>query len=388
MKQTAESISRILALLVPFLGLGCEGDMVEITPALRPVRTFLVEASDASTSRTLAGVARAGTESKLSFKVPGTVARVSVDLGDSVRKGEVLARLESIDYELKVEEAEAGLAQAMAGLRRAEADFERVRALYENNNAAESEYDAGRAARESAVAQVDAGSKRLEQARQQLGYTQLRAPVDGAIASIDVEVNENVNSGQPLFLITSGVRAEVEVAIPEVMISQVSVGQPVLVRCDALPGREFKAEVSELGVAAIGTSSTFEMSATVADVAPEIRSGMAAEVTLRLTGGSGSGGARGAIGGAEGAETKRIIVPSLAVGEDREGRFVFVLERTEESHGTVRRRSVEIGRSLEALTKIQIVRGLEEGEEIVTAGVRRISDGMAVRALDSNEDQE
>ena len=139
-------------------------------------------------------IARAGIEADLSFRVGGTVEDVNVALGDTVKKGQVLARLDSVDYELQVQEAAAGLAQAEAALRKGEADFDRTRALYESNNASKSELDAARAAAESARSQVDAASKRLELSRQQLAYTELRAPADGAIALKDLEINENVQA--------------------------------------------------------------------------------------------------------------------------------------------------------------------------------------------------
>jgi RND family efflux transporter MFP subunit len=325
----------------------------------------VVQRTGGGVTRTLAGVARAGVESRLSFRVSGTVESVGVALGDRVRRGQELARLDPTDYELRLEEAEAGLAQAEAGLRRAEADFDRVRALYENRNASQGEYDAARAGSESAEAQVETGQKRLEQARQQVGYTILRAPSDGAIAAVSLEVNENVAAGQQVFLLSAGTELEIEVAMPEVLIAQVAMGQPVSVRFDALQGREFAAEVTEVGVAVTGSASTFQVTASISEAAPEVRSGMAAEVTFIF---------------AQDRE-ERIVVPGVAIGEDRDGRFVFVLERGDDGTGVVLRRAVTIGEPAEGLGGIEVLDGLSEGEEVVTAGVRRLSDGMAVRVL-------
>jgi multidrug efflux system membrane fusion protein len=354
----------LILTLAPGLA-GCGGEPPKAAPELRPVRTLVVEPTAGGVTRTLAGVARAGVESRLSFRVPGTVAAVEVALGDRVRRGEILARLDPTDYELKLEEAEAGLAQAEAGLRRAEADYERVRALYENENASKGELDAARAGAESAQAQMESGEKRLEQARQQVGYTVLRAPSDGDIAAVSVEVNENVGAGQQVFLHTAGAEPEIEVAVPEVLIAEVAVGQPVEARFDALPGRRLAAEITEVGVAATGGANTFQVTAGITEPAPEVRSGMAAEVTFTFAEERG----------------ERIVVPGVAVGEDRDGRFVFVLERGDDGTGTARRRAVEIGEPVEGLGGIEILRGLSAGEEVITAGVRRLNDGMAVKIL-------
>jgi RND family efflux transporter MFP subunit len=368
-KPSPPSLGLLILSLAPTLA-GCGSEPPATAPELRPVRTVRVEATGGGLTRTLAGVARAGVESRLSFRVSGTALSVDVSLGDRVRRGQVLARLDPTDYELMLEEAEAGLAQAQAGLRRAEADYARVRALYENRNASEGELDAARAGAESAQAQVETGEKRLQQARQKVGYTVLRAPSDGDIAAVDLAVNENVQGGQQLFLLTAGAELEIEVAMPEVLIAQVAVGQPVEVRLDALPGRRLQAEITEVGVAVTGSASTFQVTAAIGEGQPEIRSGMAAEVTFTFDPDRGD----------------RIVVPGVAIGEDRDGRFVFVLERADDGTGRVRRRSVRIGRPQSGLEGIEVVEGLEVGEVVVTAGVRRLTDGMAVRVLAADGD--
>ncbi|MDY7093483.1 MAG: efflux RND transporter periplasmic adaptor subunit [Acidobacteriota bacterium] len=355
-----------------FLGLcllgvaSCGGETPVEEVELRPVRTERVTAGIVKPTRTLAGVVRAGVESRLSPRVGGTVTQVAVQVGEAVQQGQVLARLDATDYELQVQEAEAALAQGRATLRRAQSDYERVRALYENNNAAESELDAARAGAESARAQVEAARQRLEQARQRVGYTVLRAPTDGAIAAVRVEVNENVGAGQELFLLISGSQPEVEVAVPEGMIAQVQPGLEVTVNIDALPETTFQARVQEVGVASVGSATTFQVTAALENPSEQIRSGMAAEVTFVLPARDSS---------------QHIVVPPLAVGEDRQGRFVFVLEPGSDGVGVVHRRSVRTGR-LEG--GVEILEGLSPGELVVTAGVRRLADGMQVRSPDTD----
>ncbi|MDH3744806.1 MAG: efflux RND transporter periplasmic adaptor subunit [Acidobacteriota bacterium] len=341
--------------------LGCAEEPMAET-VLRPVRYQAVSASSETRSRTFAGVARAGVESQLSFRVAGTVERVPVVVGRRVGRGQVLAQMDRTDYELQVQEAVAGLAQATAAARNAEADYERVRGLYENNNASRRELDGARAGNESSRAQVEAAEKRLEQARRQLSYSTLRAPVDGTVASVDVEVNENVKAGERILLMTAGSEIEVEVALPEAVIAKVESGQSVEVSFDALPGRTFQAEVTEAGVAALGTATTFPVIVRLGEADPDIRSGMAAEVVFQFTPESAGG---------------RMMVPAVAVGEDRDGRFVFVLESSSAGQGVVRRRAVSVGE----LTGdgLEILGGLVDDEVIVTAGVRRLVDGEKVK---------
>lgn len=339
---------------------GCQ-EAPEAETVLRPVRYQEVSTSTSARLRTYAGVARAGLETQLSFRVSGTALSVPVVVGQKVARNEMLARLDRTDYELRVQEALAGLAQAEAAARNAGSDYDRVRGLYENNNASRRELDGARANYESSQAQVTAVQKRLEQARQQLSYCVLRAPVDGTVASIDVEVNENVQAGQKLFLLTGGEEIEVEVALPELLIADVELGQKVDVTFDALPDRVFSALVTEAGVAAVGTATTFPVTVKLDDSDPGIRSGMAAEVGFRFA-------TKGSAG--------RILLSAVAVGEDREGRFVFVLEPQGEGRGTVRRQAVTVGEL--TAEGLEVTSGVKDGDLVVTAGVRRLGDGETV----------
>jgi RND family efflux transporter MFP subunit len=349
---------------------GCSGNPPEEEP-IRPVRVEKVYTTGGNRVRTFSGTARAGVESRLSFKVAGTVRRISVKVGDTVRSGQALAELDARDYELRVEDAEASLSQARARARNAESNLGRVRSLYENNNASQNDYDAARAESEYSAAQVSSGEKKLELARSQLSYTRLVSPLAGAISAVDAEVNENVAVGQTAVVLTSGKQPEVQVAMPELFISGIREGNTVDVTFDALPGELFKAVITEVGVTSGGLATTFPVIVRLRDASPDILPGMAAEVAI----------------GFETADGRdRIMVPPFAVGEDLNGRFVFIAEPGADDLATTSRRNVMVG----DLTGdgLEILEGLEEGELLITAGVSRIEDGMQVRLLGENRGEQ
>lgn len=344
---------------------GCGQEVEEPEKTLRPVRFLEVEAASDQQRQTYAGVARAGEEIGLSFRVSGSLVDLPVKVGQRVRKGQVLAGLDPSDFELQVEQGGAQVAQAEAALRQAEASYERARSLYENQNASKADLESARAAAESAEAQTRAARKQLDQVERQLTYTRLRAPIDGDIAAVAAERNENVQAGSPVLVLTSLGRQEVKVSMPEVLVGAVTEGLATSVRFDAIPGRIFDGTVTEVATSSLG-GSTFEVVVQVDEQDPNIRSGMAADVTF-------------AVGGADGAT--HIVVPQLAVGEDPDGNFVYTLADRGDGTGTVERRSVEVGQF--AGGGLEILSGLQSGEKIVTAGVRRLSDGMEVRILDT-----
>lgn len=333
---------------------------------LRPVRTMQVAQSSGVLSRTFSGVAKAGLETDLSFKVAGTVTEVTVDVGDRVEKDQLIAELDPEAFELRLQIARSSLQQAQAQARNAEANYQRVQQLWENNNASRSDLDVARANSETAQAMVETSRKQLELAQLELSYTRLLSPFSGAVAQVMVEANENLRQGQAVVKLTSDQQIEVQASIPEALITRIQKGDTVTVRFDAVTDKSYEAKVTEVGVKPTDTVTTFPVTVRLVEPEARLRSGMAAEITFRID--SNEGG--------------KVLIPPVAAGQDRQGRFVFLVEPAGDGEGIVRRRSVQVGTLSEA--GLEILDGLVEGDRVVTAGISRITDGQRVK-LDPEE---
>jgi RND family efflux transporter MFP subunit len=331
-------------------------------PVIRPVRYEQVFATGGERVRTFSGAARAAVESPLSFRVGGTVRSLSVSVGETVTSGRIIAELDAQDFQLRMQQADAASRQAEAQAANARASFDRTRLLYESSNASRSDLDAARSASESADAAVEAARNMAGLRRLELSYTRLRAPFSGSISAVHVEVNQNIRPGESVVTETSDDRLEVVVSVPEVLIGQIEAGSPVTVSFDALAGRSLGGSVSEVGVAPSEMATTFPVTVRLDEITDEIRPGMAAEVAFTF-------------GATD--DRERFFVPSFAVGEDREGRFVFRVEPTEPGFGIVRRCPVEVGEL--TAEGLEILNGLSDGDLVVTAGVSKIADGLTVR---------
>lgn len=340
---------------------GCASEAPDVAPLIRPVRTMIVFADGTERTRTFSGTAQAGIESRLSFKVAGTVTDVRVQVGDRVDAGDVIARLDPTDFDLQLEDADASVERTEAEERRAAATYERVRQLYENDNASKNDLDAARASAEASAAAARSARKNRELARQRRAYTVLTAPIGGAISAVRAEANENVSAGQVVAVLSAGERPEVAFSVPELLITRVREGAAAAVSFDALPDRPFDAVVTEVGVAADG-GATYPVTARLKSATSEVRPGMAAEVALRF---------------AAGGEGPAIRVPPSAVLEDRDGRYAFTVTRADGDLGTVHRRPVRVGELTE--DGLEILDGLSDGDVVVTAGVTKIQDGLTVR---------
>jgi len=361
MKLFAKFITAMLVVL----GLsGCEQPPEAEVPLIRPVRYSEVLPAGMVSSRVFSGVAKASFEAELSFKVPGTLTSLSVAVGDSVIAGQRIAQLDRTDYQVELLEAEAQLQRARAELRNARANFDRVRELYENRNVSKSDLDNARAAAESAGASLRATEQHFERVRLQLSYTELKAPQACKIARRYVEANQNVAAGQAVVRVNCGECAEILIDVPSAWIGRLSQGVEASVHIPALGADRIRARVSEIGVTTARGGSAYPVTVVLSETCGAVRSGMAAEVEIKVPGLLPDG----------------IVIPFISVGEDRDGNYVFVLEAAGDGTYVARHRTININ-IVPIPEGVQVRSGLQPGELIATAGIRRLADGQVVTLL-------
>lgn len=231
----------------------------------------------------------------ISANVSGRITNLYVQEGDAVRKGQVLARIDSTRYEAGERQSEAALQAARADLQRAEADlensrlmFERARSMKAEKLISQQEYDQADAEMKMKAAAVESQKRRiaqqaamLETNRDDLAKTTIESPMTGVVTSLIKEEGESVIGAQsfsPTVLMTVADLSvmEVEILVDETDIRNVSLGQEAEVRVDALEGMKIKGDVTEIGSSAIprGTSAaaaTGQATASTANVAKDFK---------------------------------------------------------------------------------------------------------------------
>lgn len=358
-QQTLAALAVSIALL---LLSACDRAAPPEEPRLRPVRFMLVSDDSGGRERSFSGTSKSTRESRLSFKVSGTVTDVPAQVGQRLNAGDLIARLDAASFSLQVQQAQASLVEAQANARNAIAIYDRTKGLYANDNASRNDLDAARAQAESVRAQVRSASKALEIARLNESYTILRADTDCSIASIDIEVNENVTAGRQVAAVSCGDEFEVEIDVPESLIAGIDEYMPVQITFGAIPDTVFAGEVSEVAVASVGNTATFPVVAKIMGSHPSLRSGLAADVTFRFDTLAASGG---------------VVLPVAAVIRDPSGTFVYIVDPTEvPGQAIVSRRPVTLGELTQS--GIEVLTGLSAGDRVVTAGISVIRDGQRV----------
>jgi len=192
----------------------CQEQQHSGAPAPRPV-LFVVASPEAARAVSFAGTVEPRYQSDLGFRVLGRIASRDVNVGDIVKKGQRLATLDPVTYELAVRSAQADLASATARLENAAATETRQRTLLQQNITTQAQFDAAAQARESAEAGVTSARANLDKAEEQLGYAELRAEFDGVVTGTEAELGQVVQPGQTVVSVARPDIRDAVVDLPE-----------------------------------------------------------------------------------------------------------------------------------------------------------------------------
>lgn len=398
------ALAALITLPLASCDLGAKKAAAEDEVLPRAVRVITAEKVDADFESTgFSGVVKAKGQVEIGFQVGGLVTDVYVDVGDKVRKGQVLARLDTTLYAAQRDQAAGALGQAQAQLslyeegtrkqeiamaesqvrsaeavkQRVETDYHRAQELYEKGvfarqklDEAQSAYvqacEALRAAQEqldianegARPQEIDAAKAAVLQARgaysganRQLQYAALTAPSAGTIVWREIEPGMTIG-GDPVFEIADMSELEVHAEVPESRLSEVELGKVAIVEFPALPGQQFEATVTNIAPEAQSATRGFPVKLALVGPSEQIVPGLVAVV--RLHDGEGLGGIR-------------IERRSIVNGQ------VFVVEG-DVAHA----RPVEV---IADAGEWVVVTGLEEGAQVVINGQQYVNDGEQVNIV-------
>ena len=231
-------------------------------------------------SREFVGVVRARYETDLGFRVAGKITTRIVNVGDRVRAGDVVARLDPQDLKLQVESAEAELAAATSNLAQAAADSSATRRSKRAACAAVADYDRKKAAKDEAEGRLERAQRALDLARNQLAYAELKADADGVITATLAEPGQVVAIGQPVARLAHRGEKEAVVALPETWLArgaQVQGDGPAVGRAATAASTP---RLRELSPQADPATRTYAARFTIEHADDTVALGMTATVTL------------------------------------------------------------------------------------------------------------
>ncbi|MGB0694325.1 MAG: efflux RND transporter periplasmic adaptor subunit [Rhodospirillaceae bacterium] len=354
-----------VALVLPVLGFlqACEEPVEPPPERIRAIKSITVTEAVDGVQRVYAGQIAAAQTSPLSFAVSGTVETVSVEEGDAVRVGQVLAELDPSSFDLDVASAESELASAEAKYEEARLEFDRQSELFDKGWVAKAAFDTAQSAAQTARASVEIARSQLGQAQRNLDKTKILAPFDGVVALRSIEPFVEVSVGTTAFEVNASGGLEVEFAVPDQVVGRIARGQSVEINASAITGCGCTGRVIEIGSVA-SEANTVSVKASVERPPEGLLPGMATSTTLILAGpGESEGG---------------YLVPLSAIAPGAETGTGFVFKFDQET-GTVSKTAVR-GREGQD-NKIAILEGVDVGDIIAIAGVSFLRDGQQVTLL-------
>ncbi|WP_082877835.1 efflux RND transporter periplasmic adaptor subunit, partial [Methylomonas koyamae] len=280
---------RLLAgFLLPLtIGVGC-GDQDTPTQAVaRPVKVFRIERSAVAGARSFAGEVRARFETPLSFRVAGKLLERKVDVGDPVRKDQLLAMLDGNDYRLAVQAIKAQLASAQADSTFLRDDLVRYRELLTQQVISPPEFERHETAYTTARERTAALAAQLAEALNQLSYTELHADRDGVVTALAVEAGQVLAAGQAVVTLAQLDEKEVHFDVPEHRLAEIQRQQEIDVSLWADDQRLLKARIREIASAADPASRTYRVKASLLEGLDAAQLGMTATVHIDANTASG-----------------------------------------------------------------------------------------------------
>lgn len=325
-----------------------------------PLRVVMVaQPTTAELGKTsYSGEVRARQEADLSFRVAGKVTQRMVDVGSQVQKGQTLATLDPTDANLQLNAAQAQLDSALSVERTAKTELERYRQLLPANAISRSQFDQVENQYKTARSNVQQARANLDVVSNQAAYSTLRADKSGVVVTRHIEVGQVVNAGQPIYTIAIDGEREVVVGVPEQLVNQLQVRQPVQVSLWSNAEQLLPAYIREISPAA-DASRTFAVRVALSSGSTSVNIGQSARVFIRAPNSS-----------------QQLSVPLSAITAEQQHAYVLVFNP---SNATLIKKPVQIGAY--GRDSVPVLAGLSPQDWVVVGGVHLLQAGQKVRAV-------
>jgi RND family efflux transporter MFP subunit len=351
--------SFVAALGASLMLAACQAETAPAPKSERPVQVQRVMFETGVSAREFVGVVRARYETDLGFRVGGKIITRVVNVGDRVRIGDVIARLDARDLQLQVESAEAELAAATSSLSQAAADLQRYATLKARGYAAIADFDRKQAANDEAEGRLTRARRALDLARNQFAYAELKSDADGVITATLAEPGQVVAIGQAVARLAHQGEKEAVVSLPETRLGEAQQAKAT-VRLWSDRDRSFQARLRELSPQADPATRTFAARFTILDADDSVAFGMTATVKLERE-----------------RETPVARLPLAAVLNRGTGPTVYVVD----DNGALVLRPVTVA-SFTGDAAL-VTGGISNGDRIVTLGVQTLEAGLRVRTIEA-----
>ncbi|WP_421775550.1 efflux RND transporter periplasmic adaptor subunit [Gracilimonas sp.] len=311
-------------------------------------------------------------------QVSNRITEIYVDLGDTVRQGEALAKIYDATFRDQLSQAESQLEQSRIALRRDSSEYQRQLSLMDRDLTSESELDIAQAAYQSSRAQFESARSSLTQARENFNNTIVRSPVAGVINSRALEVGDLATTGTELFQVASTNGYESRIYLPVQDWRAVKVGHEVNLRISNESGVSAQGVVSRKSPQLDATTGLGEIVITLTQIGNNIYPGVLVENIINIT-----------------TKERTMVVPRSALVEQVETVInpetnTIDLDRTysvfvSRGDSVAERRELELG--IEQGDRIEVLSGLLPSDDIIVTGQSGLDDGSRIQVASGDRFQ-
>ncbi len=329
-------------------------------PEARPVRVTTIETRAIGDTVALTGTVQAQTEINQSFRIDGRLVERAVDIGDSVRPGQLLARLDPQNEESSLQAARAQVAAAQAQLVEARNNHARMRDLVAEGAVSQSAFDQAVALLQTAQSQVEAAQASLNLAQNRLSYTRLVSDVSGVVTGRGPEPGEVVGAGRMVVQVARDGARDAVFGVPAQVKESAPANPDITVMLTGDPRVTAAGKVREVSPRADPVTGTFEVRVRLIEPPAAMRLGSTVTGRMKLAVASGIEVPASALVRSEGKVAVWVVDPKVL---------------------TVSLRTIEV--QAQDPSRVQVRSGLNAGDLVVTAGVQALRPGQKVRVLET-----
>jgi RND family efflux transporter MFP subunit len=338
----------------------CNQIVAEPVAPPRPVLVTAVHYQRQSADRSFVGTVRPRIESDLGFRVTGKVQKRLVEVGAPVAAGQPLAMLDEVDLKLQAEQAQAEQRAATGVLAQAAAAESRAVDLKAKGWATQAQVEQAKATADEARARLNRAERSVELTQNSLSYATLMADAPGVVTATLIEPGQVVAAGQAAIRVARLAEKEVVVAIPETMLARARSGD-ARVSVWSNPRKHHVARLRELAPSADAATRTYLAKFSIPDADDDVQLGMTATLTL-----------------SDVASAPVARLPLSAVINQGDGASLYVADT---KTGAIARKRVTV-KAYES-DDVLVEGGVDEGADVVVAGVQKLDPGQKVRVVSS-----
>ncbi|WP_034922077.1 efflux RND transporter periplasmic adaptor subunit [Gillisia sp. CAL575] len=305
---------------------------------------------------TMSGKIEAVNNANLSTRMMGFINKIHVNIGDKVKKGQLLISINNSDLRAQLAQVNAKITEATAAYNNAEKDYQRFKALFEENSASRNELDDVTSNYEMAKARLEAARQMKNETESQFAYVNIRAPFSGVITNKFAEEGTLANPGMPLLAMEAPGAFEVRATVPESEISSIQQGAPVKVLVKSID-KTIDGKVSEVGTSAKNTGGQYPVKISLQETNANILSGMYVSIQFPI----------------EKTKTSQaVLIPESAIITRGDLKGIYTVS----TQNTAVLRWIRTGRSYG--DNIEVLSGLKAEEQYITGAEGKLYNGAKI----------